>query len=66
MCFCYEMVHAGHLSIKLWMHARSWESTREALEWLEAKPSVSPAKAWTISFRTLRVPLYLVFRKKYT
>ena len=32
-----------HESFELWMHAGSWESTREAFEWHEAKPSVSLA-----------------------
>ena len=33
------MVHAWHASIELWKHAGSWESTREAFEWHEAKTS---------------------------
>ena len=37
------MVHAWRASIELWMHAGSWESTREAFEWHEAKPSASLA-----------------------
>ena len=37
------MVHAWRASIELWMHAGSWESTREAFEWQEAKPSASLA-----------------------
>ena len=37
------MDHAWRASIELWMHAGSWESTREAFEWHEAKPSVSLA-----------------------
>ena len=35
------MVHARRASIELWMHAGSWESTTEAFEWHEAKPSAS-------------------------
>ena len=31
------------LSPELWMHAGSWENTREAFEWHEAKPSASLA-----------------------
>ena len=37
------MVHAWRASIELWMHAGSWESTREAFEWHEVKPSASLA-----------------------
>ena len=37
------MVHAWRASIELWMHAGSWESTREAFEWPEANPSASLA-----------------------
>ena len=37
----YEMVHAWRASLELWMHAGSWESTREAFEWHEVKPSAS-------------------------
>ena len=37
------MVHTWRASIELWMHAGSWESTREAFEWHEAKPSASLA-----------------------
>ena len=37
------MVHPRRASIELWMHAGSWESTREAFEWHEAKPSASLA-----------------------
>ena len=37
------MVHARRASMELWMHAGSWESTREAFEWHEAKPSCSLA-----------------------
>ena len=37
------MVHAWRASIELWMHAGSWESTREAFEWHEAKPNASLA-----------------------
>ena len=37
------MVHAWRVSIKLWMHVGSWESTRRAFEWHEAKPSASLA-----------------------
>ena len=37
------MVHACRASIELWMHAGSWESTREAFQWHEAKPSASLA-----------------------
>ena len=37
------MVHAWRASIEFWMHAGSWESTREAFEWHEAKPSASVA-----------------------
>ena len=36
------MVHAWRASIELWMHAGSWESTREAFEWHEVKPSALP------------------------
>ena len=56
------------------MHAGSWESTaRESFEWHEAKPSAAiasrvldrrTAKSWSISFRTLSLPLYLVFIRK--
>ena len=35
------MVHAWRAAIELWMHAGSWESTKEAFEWHEAKPSPS-------------------------
>ena len=31
------MIRAWGASIELWMHAGSWESTREAFEWHEAK-----------------------------
>ena len=37
------MVNAWRASIELWTHAGSWESTREAFEWHEAKPSASLA-----------------------
>ena len=37
------MVHAWRASIELWMHAGSWDSTREAFEWHEAKSSASLA-----------------------
>ena len=37
------MVHAWRASIELWMHAGSWESTREVFEWHEAKLSASLA-----------------------
>ena len=37
------MVNAWRASIELWMHVGSWESTREAFEWHEAKPSASLA-----------------------
>ena len=37
------MVHAWRASIELRMHLGSWESTREAFEWHEAKPSASLA-----------------------
>ena len=37
------MVHAWRASIELWTHVGSWESTREAFEWLEAKPNASLA-----------------------
>ena len=37
------MVDAWRASIELWMHAGSWDSTREAFEWHEAKPSASLA-----------------------
>ena len=37
------MVHAWRASMELWMHAGSWESTRDAFEWHEAKPSASLA-----------------------
>ena len=37
------MVHAWRVSFELWMHAGSWESTREMFEWHEAKPSASLA-----------------------
>ena len=64
--FCLGTVHLRNgpclaSSMELWMHAGSWESTRKAFEWHEAKSSASlasqlhrcTAKAWTISFRTL-------------
>ena len=37
------MVHAWRASVELWMHAGSWESTREAFGWHEAKPGASLA-----------------------
>ena len=37
------MVHARRAFIELWMHAGSWESTREAFEWHEEKPNASLA-----------------------
>ena len=37
------MVHAWRASMELWMHAGSWESTREAFELHEAKTSASLA-----------------------
>ena len=37
------MFRAWRASSELWMHAGSWESTREAFEWHEAKPSASLA-----------------------
>ena len=37
------MIHAWRVSIELWMHTGSWESTTEAFGWHKAKPSASLA-----------------------
>ena len=42
------MVHTWRASIELWMHAGSWESTRGAFEWHEAKPRAS-LTSWVLS-----------------
>ena len=47
LCFLGFLIkkwsNAWRASIELWMHAGSWESTREAFEWHEAKPNASLA-----------------------